>query len=213
MSESKQIKVALRSKVWVKYKGKLYRIGKCYCCDEEEITVDNFHCGHVISRKNGGENDLYNLRPICANCNLSMGTQNMLQFMRESGFDTKKLDNNEANAKLQESEHLARDILGVIDGSCCGSCNGEVKEQKIEQKENKIEDNRNDNNILCKYCNKQCSRRDNLKRHQKICDKKAITDVLFEYSNKIAKIVDKYKDNNNEFTKEILKLSQDMVKN
>jgi len=40
------------------------------------ITQNNFHCGHIISEYNGGEAKITNLRPICRECNLSMGKNN-----------------------------------------------------------------------------------------------------------------------------------------
>lgn len=41
----------------------------------------SFHCGHVISEKNNGEITVDNLRPICQNCNSSMGTTDMDEFI------------------------------------------------------------------------------------------------------------------------------------
>jgi len=42
-----------------------------------------FHCGHIVSHANGGSMHIDNLRPICASCNLSMGTQNMNEFRQQ----------------------------------------------------------------------------------------------------------------------------------
>jgi len=61
--------------------------GKCNCCKVESISKQNFHCGHIISEKNGGEVNLDNLKPICASCNSSMGTMNMNDFITKYGFD------------------------------------------------------------------------------------------------------------------------------
>jgi 5-methylcytosine-specific restriction endonuclease McrA len=33
--------------------------------------------GHIISRVNGGNNSIANLRPVCARCNNRYGTRNM----------------------------------------------------------------------------------------------------------------------------------------
>ena len=38
---------------------------------------------HVISEFNGGEININNLRPICNECNLSMGTTNMDVFIKK----------------------------------------------------------------------------------------------------------------------------------
>ena len=40
------------------------------------LTQNSFHCGHVISEYNGGPTRLSNLRPLCRECNLSMGSRN-----------------------------------------------------------------------------------------------------------------------------------------
>lgn len=42
----------------------------------------SFHCGHIIPECKGGETILSNLKPICQKCNLSMGTNNMEEFMK-----------------------------------------------------------------------------------------------------------------------------------
>lgn len=51
----------------------------CYCCGDE-ITVQNFECGHVIPVSLGGSTNLTNLRPICRQCNSSMGCQNLEEY-------------------------------------------------------------------------------------------------------------------------------------
>ncbi len=63
----------------------------CYCCSVEPITKGNFECGHIISEKEGGEVKLENLRPICGLCNKSMGTKNMLEFMKQYGYNIKQI--------------------------------------------------------------------------------------------------------------------------
>ena len=42
----------------------------------------SFNCGHIIAEVNGGETNVSNLRPICQNCNSSMGITNMDDFMK-----------------------------------------------------------------------------------------------------------------------------------
>jgi hypothetical protein len=82
----KSIPKIVKTQVWNTYIGKENGISKCMCCKKSEISQLNFHCGHVISVYNGGSNIVENLRPICSQCNLSMGTQNMNIFMKEYGF-------------------------------------------------------------------------------------------------------------------------------
>lgn len=76
--------------VWYKYIGQKYGNGKCQCCGVTEITQLEFHCGHVKSEKCGGKMTVENMRPICSSCNLSMGTKNMNDFIKEHGLQKKK---------------------------------------------------------------------------------------------------------------------------
>ena len=70
----KKIPKAIRQQVWLKYNGKIYE-NKCtiiWC--QNIISVFNFHVGHNIPESKGGGIEIENLRPICPNCNLSMGS-------------------------------------------------------------------------------------------------------------------------------------------
>jgi hypothetical protein len=42
----------------------------------------SFNCGHIIAEANGGEIIVSKLKPICQNCNSSMGTKNMDDFIK-----------------------------------------------------------------------------------------------------------------------------------
>ena len=74
---------ALRFSVFKTYINDTLINGKCYCCRITNISIDNFDCGHVKSRNDGGEISLKNLRPICGQCNSSMGTMNMITFIKK----------------------------------------------------------------------------------------------------------------------------------
>lgn len=78
----KSIPKKIKVMVWDKYIGKIHGVAKCYCCNSKDIEQLEFHCGHVISVKDGGSDDIDNLRPICAGCNLSMGSENMNEFQK-----------------------------------------------------------------------------------------------------------------------------------
>ena len=79
--ERKSLPKPLRIQVWNKYVGEENGIGKCNVCGCE-IKVSNFDCGHIISARDGGEDILNNLVPICRLCNLSMGTDNLNDFKK-----------------------------------------------------------------------------------------------------------------------------------
>jgi hypothetical protein len=79
----KKIPKNIRSLVWNKYIGADITAAKCMCCREEKITINNWHCGHVLAEARGGDTTINNLRPICAPCNSSMGTKSMNEFTEE----------------------------------------------------------------------------------------------------------------------------------
>lgn len=79
----KNIPKHVKTLVWNKYIGCDKAEAKCISCRQERIENRNFHCGHVIAESNGGDMTINNLRPICAPCNLSMGTKSMNEFTSE----------------------------------------------------------------------------------------------------------------------------------
>jgi len=79
--KKKPISSTLKRLVWNHHIGEMVGKTKCLCCRLTEITQLSFHCGHVLAEVNGGGTTLSNLRPICQNCNSSMGTKNMNAFM------------------------------------------------------------------------------------------------------------------------------------
>jgi len=78
--KKKSIPKILKDLTWQKWIGDDIAKSKCLCCGINEIKMNSFHCGHVISEADGGLTTVDNLRPICATCNLSMRTQNMEKF-------------------------------------------------------------------------------------------------------------------------------------
>lgn len=79
----KTIPKHIKTLVWNKYIGRETVESKCLSCKQEKIDMRNFHCGHVIAEAKGGDLTINNLRPICAPCNLSMGTKSMNEFTQE----------------------------------------------------------------------------------------------------------------------------------
>jgi len=86
MYKKKSIPLSLKALVWNKYIGEEKGVGQCQCCRKNIIKQISFHCGHIISERNGGSTTLNNLIPLCQTCNLSMGKQNMNDFVKKYGF-------------------------------------------------------------------------------------------------------------------------------
>jgi 5-methylcytosine-specific restriction endonuclease McrA len=66
---------ALREQVWIAWAGRRFERRCLVPWCRNVMTVFDFHVGHNIPESKGGATELANLRPICARCNLSMGSQ------------------------------------------------------------------------------------------------------------------------------------------
>lgn len=72
----------LRLGVWKKRNDGNKKSGTCFVCNSR-IEFSDFHCAHIIPRiRIGGVLELHNLEPCCSSCNISMGTQNLLEFKK-----------------------------------------------------------------------------------------------------------------------------------
>ncbi len=77
---------SVKTHVWDLYIGKHINEHRCLCCKKSYIQITNFDTGHVLSEKDGGTHEISNLRPICAVCNHSMGSENMIDFVKRYGY-------------------------------------------------------------------------------------------------------------------------------
>lgn len=84
--KKRSIPKVLKDHCWSVWVGDDVARTQCLCCGRNEIRMNNFHCGHVVAEARGGEMSVENLRPVCATCNLSMGSENMDAFRARCGF-------------------------------------------------------------------------------------------------------------------------------
>ena len=84
--KKQSIPKSVKCHVWELYIGKHINEHRCVCCKKTLIQNTNFDVGHVISEKDGGTHEISNLRPICSVCNHSMGTENMIEFVKKYGY-------------------------------------------------------------------------------------------------------------------------------
>ena len=89
-----------KQEIWKHYIGISIGETKCMCCSLNNINTFNFHNGRIIAKSKGGDMSKENLRPICLQCNLSMGNENMIDFMKRLKYDTSKLGLKEKNKIL-----------------------------------------------------------------------------------------------------------------
>ena len=73
----------LRMCVWNRYFGNSEN-GICPICNKQiKVGRNGFHCAHIISRANNGETTIDNLRPLCSDCNIDMGSLNWDDYIKK----------------------------------------------------------------------------------------------------------------------------------
>lgn len=77
----------IREGCWRKYNGDSMD-GECFVC-KKPISYTSFHCGHNRSVKDGGSWTIANTRPLCSQCNQSMGTMSVSAFKKKYFKKTK----------------------------------------------------------------------------------------------------------------------------
>jgi len=91
--QRKAITQKMRRLVWVREFGETASTALCPACSKSSLSNDKphgFECGHLVSHKNGGEENVENLRPICAHCNQLMGTVNWDDYVQQKTSTKKK---------------------------------------------------------------------------------------------------------------------------
>lgn len=73
--ERKRLSLTKRTTLWDTYIGTDFGRILCPYCGVNKISQLSFEAGHVISRKDGGDIDIENLRPLCNSCNKSLGSK------------------------------------------------------------------------------------------------------------------------------------------
>jgi hypothetical protein len=173
--KKEKIPSAVRNIVWNTYIGFDTKVGKCLCCNSELISFPNFDCGHIISDANGGEIKIQNLRPICGNCNGSMGKENMEVFMEKYGIVKSENWNGVGIKKVKEEVVIIEEVDNDILNKTCTTCS--ICDKRFTchynlklHKNKKIKCSKTPNH--CKYCNKKFARRSTMLRHIKdSCEK------------------------------------------
>jgi hypothetical protein len=56
--------------------------GECFCCRKTLRIMDAWHAGHIVASCMGGTDTPDNLRAVCIECNLAMGSENMNDFKK-----------------------------------------------------------------------------------------------------------------------------------
>lgn len=81
---ARKINRQLKLKVWTnEFKDSWIGICPMINCNKE-MNQEEFTCGHLISAAHGGRIELKNLRPICSQCNSSMGKKNWDVYVTEN---------------------------------------------------------------------------------------------------------------------------------
>ncbi len=154
-----KIPSGVKKSVWDIYVGPALNIGNCFCCKSQPITTTNFDCGHVQAKSKNGKNDLSNLRPICGSCNSSMGSQNMLEYMKTYKYKIDETTWNGINKEMADIiDHQNDDIIDQID---------DINNQTNDSVKNKTcNDNKTTKSRLhCNNCNKTFKQKSQMDYH------------------------------------------------
>jgi len=84
IGKRKPIAKCVKVNVWKRDFGEEFD-GKCYLCPSM-MARDKFDAGHIVAWVKGGADHINNLRPICHDCNMSMGDNNMDEFKVRHGL-------------------------------------------------------------------------------------------------------------------------------
>jgi hypothetical protein len=150
--QKQRIPAVLKRQVWDYWIGKEKGISLCLCCNISEIEKNNFDCGHIIVEINGGELLVTNLKPICGECNSSMNTMNMDNFIKMYGLDKYN------NLKQKQEKIIKPDVIEIkgVEVYFCKCCEYYTDKDwhfKAHLRSIKHSDNSNDvsdeNQIFC----------------------------------------------------------------
>ena len=97
---SNKVPSSLKHNVWTTYIGEKFD-GKCgvtWC--NNKITPFTFEAGHNIPFSKGGATTIDNLRPICSDCNKSMGNRFTIDEYSEQYKSKKQVENNDNNTNI-----------------------------------------------------------------------------------------------------------------
>jgi 5-methylcytosine-specific restriction endonuclease McrA len=106
---------ALREQVWIQNIGNQFE-HKCpvdWC--QNTMNVFDYHVGHNIPESRGGATNIKNLRPICARCNLSMGSQYSIEEWSKMGKDL----SHKSYKKVQKTPSVSTNVKKPW-WLCCG---------------------------------------------------------------------------------------------
>ena len=79
----KTIPKQLKKEIWNRFIGEDKGNYNCLVCNNIKISQMGFVVGHIVAESLGGSNTIDNLRPICKECNASMATMNMEEYVKE----------------------------------------------------------------------------------------------------------------------------------
>jgi hypothetical protein len=113
IKRKKWIAKGLKMSVWNENFGITCGEHECYIGCGRKISQGNFECGHIIAESKGGTIHIDNLKPVCSQCNKSMGTINLEEF-KKNFFDKKSLDImdseeesvSESDSELESEEYI-----------------------------------------------------------------------------------------------------------
>ncbi len=114
-TKKNRIPSIIKQHVWDENIGLVNGMSNCFCCRTNIIYQINFHCGHIISEKNGGLITKDNLRPVCSKCNLCMQSKSMYDFIKDHDLWNTNTNINKINSVKTESIDTDSDTESTYD--------------------------------------------------------------------------------------------------
>jgi hypothetical protein len=98
---------------WLNTNGPVYE-AKCYCC--RTVNFNFYHgwdAGHVMPSSKDGCGDFKNLRPICKDCNMDMGTEHMETYINNNNYNTPDTHPGDTNSSRSEVHNMYKKLLNT----------------------------------------------------------------------------------------------------
>jgi hypothetical protein len=91
---------AIRTACWRQNCGKRFEV-ECFVGCGAKITPFAYECGHIEAVAKGGSNIIDNLKPICSTCNKSMGSTNMIEYIKRCGFEPEWIKESQKDTRIR----------------------------------------------------------------------------------------------------------------
>ncbi len=130
--KKKKIPKQLRNLVWDNQEPEKMNM-ICLCCNDKKLNCrsQEWHAGHIISEKKGGDTLVSNLTPICNDCNRFMGADNWdVYVLKTYGIEKLINMNKKCKNELIVSDEVKQKIKKYFDQMTINSNDTKISENQ-----------------------------------------------------------------------------------